>query len=985
MNSILSFMKRNQLVVFIFLPVIYLVLLSPRAQHSEEGQEKDSIGVLPLAMHYVKRYYVDQSAINPKTMLIGGLEKLERSLDEVLVDFPNGENSSSFKVQVMNEVKSFDMKGVSDLGSLADRMGEVFSFVIPRLVSKDTKPTDIEYAVTDEILKSLDPYSGIITPQVYQEFTIETEGSFGGLGIVIGIRDGQLTVIAPIDGTPAYLVGIEPNDRIVQIEDESTINMSLIEAVGKLRGPKGTVVNIYVMREGFSEAKKFSIVRATINIESVEAFNLSDGIIYARIRDFQKNTLSSLRESLENFEKSGRVKGLILDLRGNPGGLLDQAERISDLFLKSGVIVTTQIGDSKKPYNAKNEDYDFNGKMVVLVDSGSASASEIVAGAIKNNNRGVVLGERTFGKGSVQQIFDLNDGSALKLTIADYLTPGDISIQDIGITPDIALNPAVISKDLISFNSSNSSDSSFGSSLNIDEREKSNKKRKPSDKSLYSITYLETAELNKNEEEQTPDEALSREEKRNKIEKDFYVAVARQILLSSTSPVRKNVLNELKSTISRVSQDEGKKIEEKWQEMGVDWSLDGIATGAPRLSVKIAPPNLKVNAGEKVEVVAEVENRGRAPLYRLSAVTESDDPIFDGKEFIFGRLNPGEKRSWSTTLEVPKWTLTREDAVSLQFKDAYNTALPHFSFNATIEGLPRPVFGFNYEIVDDGRYGSSGNGNGIPEVGETIGLFVRLKNIGNGLSEETVLSIKNLSGDKIFLQKGRFPLKNLIPGETKEATVVFTVKKPDPKIDMELQVLDEASREGLSSKIFIPEKGKQAELIGKSQNVMVSKDRASIRGGSFSEASVIGVSEKGSVFKTIGERDGWMKIELDERLIGWMNKDDVLATVLGVAPSENLKFREVFEEPPSLNISSPPLSTDTKEVTLNGFIRDNDGLQLVSVFVGEDKKILLPTNNVEIPISLKVKLEDGINLLTVFAKDSRGLFSKETFVVRSGA
>ncbi|HEX9830087.1 MAG TPA: S41 family peptidase, partial [Thermodesulfobacteriota bacterium] len=636
--------------------------------------------------------------------------------------------------------------------------------------------------------------------------------------------------------------------------------------------------------------------------------------------------------------------------------------------------------DSKKPYNAKNEDYDFNGKIVVLVDSGSASASEIVAGAIKNNNRGVLVGERTFGKGSVQQIFDLNDGSALKLTIADYLTPGDVSIQDTGITPDISIHQAVISKDMISFNSSNNNPS-----LNIDERGKSTKKRTPSDQSLYSITYLDTSEVKKNEEEQTPEEALSREEKRNKLESDFYVEVAKQILLSSSSSVRKNILDDVKNTIRRISDDEETKIEQKWREMGVDWTLDGTGSGVPNLLVKVTPSDIKVRAGAKVEVVAEVENRGTAPLYRLSALTKSDDPIFEGKEFIFGKLNPGEKRTWSTIFEIPKWTLTREDQVNLQFKDGHITALPDFSFKAKIEELPRPEFGFNYEIVDDGRYESSGNGNGIPEVGETIGLFVRLKNIGKGPSEETVLSIKNLSGDKIFLQKGRFQFKNLNPGETKEATLIFNVKKPDPKIDMEFQVLDEVSREGISSKIHIPERTKEVKLVSKSQNIMVSEDEVVIRGGSFVEAPVIAASEKGSVFKTIGENEGWIKIKLDEHLIGWINKGDVLVADLGVTPSENLQFEEVFEEAPSINITSPPLSTVSQEVTLDGFVRDKDGIQLVSVFVGDDKKILLPSTDEEVPISLRVKLEDGVNLLTVFAKDSRGLLSKETFVVRREA
>lgn len=972
MRKTLDLIRRNQLIVFVFLLVLYLLLFSPGLQNSEKEIKSSTINVLPLVMRYVNRYYVDQSAINPKAMLTKGLEKLERTLDEVVVDFPQGKNSPFFRVQVMGEEKTFDMKRVNDLYSVADRMEEVFQFITPRLTSREPKAIDVEYAVTDEILKTLDPYSGIITPQVYQEFTIETEGSFGGLGIVIGIRDEQLTVIAPIEGTPAYRAGIKPNDRIVQIEDESTVNMSLIEAVGKLRGPKGTAVNIYIQREGFPEPKRFSIVRDMINIESVEAFNLSDGIVYAKIRDFQKNTLSSLRESLKGFKKSGNLKGLILDLRGNPGGLLDQAERISDLFLKSGVIVTTEVGNSKKPYYAKHEDYDFNGRIVVLVDSGSASASEIVAGAIKNNERGVLVGERTFGKGSVQQIFDLNDGSALKLTIAHYLTPGDISIQDVGITPDIRLQPAVISKDVIPSSSENNHGGKSNGKRVVEEK----------DKPIYSISYLETSESNKSEDEQTPEEALSREERRKKLENDFYVALAKEIILSSTSSSRKEILSEAKDRINLVSKEEERKIEEKWQEMGIDWSLDGTASGTPNISVRVSPEDLKVRAGEKSTVSVEVENTGTIPTYRLTATAKSDDPIFDGKELVFGKLNPGEKRNRSFPFEIPKWSLTREDEVTLQFKDAYNSNLPDFKFKVEIEGLPRPVFAFNYEIVDDGRYESSGNGDGIPEVGETIGLLVRLKNIGKGVSEEGVLAIKNLSGDKVFLKRGRVNFKNLSPGEVKEETLIFTVQKPDPNINMELQVLDEVYREGLTSKIQVPEKDKGEGLISKPLNVVVLKDGAPIRGGSFVEAPVIGVSKKGAIFKTIGEREGWLKINLKDHLTGWIKKEDVLLTNLIPNPSDALGFTESFEEPPSIDIVTPPLSTGSQEVDISGVIKDEDGVRLVSVFVGDDKVKLLPSTGREVPVSLKVKLNDGINLITVFAKDSAGLFFKETFVVR---
>jgi carboxyl-terminal processing protease len=420
---------------------------------------------------------------------------------------------------------------------------------------------------------------------------IETEGSFGGLGIVIGVRDGDLTVISPIEGTPAYRAGIKPNDRIVQIASESTVNMSLIEAVSKLRGPKDTEVSIHVMREGFPSPKEFKMMRDTIVIESVEAFELEGGIEYVRIRDFQKNTLDSIVQNLDS-NGTGNPKGIILDLRGNPGGLLDQAERISDLFLTDGVIVTTKIGNSSKRYHANDKDQQYNGNIVVLVDAGSASASEIVAGALKNNERAIIIGERTFGKGSVQQIFDLNDGSALKLTIAQYLTPGDISIQDVGVTPD--LHPTVIRTTVIFH-------------PNSDNRipEKPGLKKKTVDrvleKPVYSIIYLDNNAAVKasEEEEPTPEEALSREEKRKKLEEDFYVTLAREIINSSSVPSRKESLGEIQGGITKISKSEEGKIVEKWKLMGIDWSNE---------KTKGVKPSLRSGLPHRKETPAAIRN-----------------------------------------------------------------------------------------------------------------------------------------------------------------------------------------------------------------------------------------------------------------------------------------------------------------------------------------------------------------------------------------
>jgi carboxyl-terminal processing protease len=896
LSKILNLMKKNRLLIIILLPLLYVSFLSPKPQESEKLQTDDSLKVLPTVLHYVKRYYATQSAIKPKTMLVAGVGRLEKTLDEVLVDFPDGENSSSFRVQVLRDEKTFDMTKVTNLETLTDTMEEVFQFVKPRLVSKDPSIQNVEYAVIDEMLETLDHHSGIITPQVYKEFMVETEGSFGGLGIVIGIRNGQLTVIAPIEGTPAYNLGIKPNDRIVQIEDESTVNMSLIEAVGKLRGPKGTSANIYIMREGFPEPKRFSIVRDTIKIESVETFNIGDRVGYVRIRDFQRNTLDSLKTSLRSLKKNdNNLRGIILDLRGNPGGLLDQAERISNLFLKNGVIVTTWTGDSKKPYRAIPDDFEFGGKIVILADFGSASASEILAGALKNNERAVLVGERTFGKGSVQQIFELNDGSALKLTIAHYLTPGDISIQDIGITPDIELDPVMVSTD-------KPFDTPSQDRLReqLDGQKRTNVESKESkEKPFYSIIYLETPKEIKKDGEETPEEALSREEKRKKIESDFSIKVAKDILSGSNSLLRKEILGQIQGEIKQISESEGKKIQERWQKTGIDWSVSDNASTTHGISVEITPSPAMAKSGEKLRIRAEVENTGAAPIYRLRAMTKSDNPVFDGKEFIFGKLAPGEKRQWNVTFEIPKGSITREDEISLNFEDAYKTTLPDFKFKVVTGGLARPVFAFNYEIVDDGRFGSSGNGNGIAEPGEIVGLLVRVKNTGGGSSEKSTLALKDLSGGSVFLKTGRSGLDQLNPGEVKEATFTFTVKKPE--FDLELGILDETFREGLIDKIHFPQKT-----------------------------------------ATMG----------------------------------------TFDEPPYITISNPPLSTMSQEVTLNGSVRDKEGVTLVSVFVGDDKVALLPSDSKEVPLSAKVKLNKGTNLITILAKDKGGLVSRESIVVR---
>jgi len=319
---------------------------------------------------------------------------------------------------------------------------EVLSLVQSNYV-EEVNPKDLIYGALKGMLETLDPHSAFMPPDLYKEMQVETQGSFGGLGIEITVKDRQLTVVAPIEGTPADRAGIQAGDRILKIDGKPTKDMTLMEAIKKMRGPKGTKVTITIWREDFTEPRDIALVREIIEIKSVKSKDLGDGIAYVRIASFQERTGRDLEKALDVI-KQGGMKALILDLRNNPGGLLSQAVGVADKFLEKGRLIVYTEG------RAKNQDLKFtaehNGNherfpMVVLVNGGSASASEIVAGALQDWNRAVILGTQTFGKGSVQTVIPLSDGSGLRLTTAKYYTPKGRSIHNKGITPDIIVEP----------------------------------------------------------------------------------------------------------------------------------------------------------------------------------------------------------------------------------------------------------------------------------------------------------------------------------------------------------------------------------------------------------------------------------------------------------------------------------------------------------------------------------------------------------------
>jgi carboxyl-terminal processing protease len=308
----------------------------------------------------------------------------------------------------------------------------------------ETEPRDVIQGAVRGMLRGLDPHSSYMDPESYREMQVETSGSFGGLGIEITIRDDQLTVVSPIEGTPAARAGIQAADRIVRIEGLATKDMTLPDAVKRMRGPRGTKVTITILREGVREPFDVTLTREVIQVQSIKSQEIEPGIGYVRIRQFQERTAQDLVAGVERLEKTGRLAGLIIDLRNNPGGLLPAAVEVSEEFLGDGKLVVYTEGRVR----SQNMRFVAHAKrpvtevpLVVLVNQGSASASEIVAGAIQDHGRGLILGTTTFGKGSVQTIIPLSDGSGLRLTTARYFTPKGRSIHGKGITPDIVIEP----------------------------------------------------------------------------------------------------------------------------------------------------------------------------------------------------------------------------------------------------------------------------------------------------------------------------------------------------------------------------------------------------------------------------------------------------------------------------------------------------------------------------------------------------------------
>lgn len=737
------------------------------------------------AVTAIEENYVDPERIDPKKMLDGSLLQMQRAIPEILV---KDKSDAALTLVVGLAQKQIGTGPVGSLSDLNRVMGEILSFIAANYHG-DTPPEEIEYAAIDGMLEVLDPHSNFMPPKVYNEFRVGTRGKFGGLGIVISIKDGQLTVIAPIEGTPASRAGIKTGDRILQIGDESTINMSLTDAVNKLRGDVGSKVAIIVERSGLAP-RKIALTRALINIESVKHQTFADAgkkIGYLKIKSFQSNTDEDVKIALDDFRRKGApLDGLILDLRNNPGGLLNIAVEVTDHFLSDGVIVTT-VGphDSViEKENAHSSAMEEKYPIIVLINEGSASASEIVAGALKENDRAVVMGMRSFGKGSVQTLFELGGGSALKLTIAKYKPAGVQDIQLVGLTPDVFLQPVTVDA-----KNMNLIEDILPSEFDLEQHLGGAVKTYADQefKSQYHVRYLKPAA----DEKSLENESIREYAKEPDVEKDFAVNLARRMLTSAGRDSRKAMLSGVGESIAAAEKDSQSSIDAALKPLSINWE-DVKAAGEPKLTLsynlisgKSRVPRAK--AGDKIELQLSATNNGTGSYSRLIAVGQSDMPFLSNREFVFGRLDPGVTRAWTVPIELPEGMPSQDLVMDVTFEEGNRRAIQPLNIIIPADELPEPAFAFSFKTLNLAK------GKPWP-AGVAIPIDFEITNTGKGsTSKDTVATLSNECGEGMFIEKGRVNLGAMPPNTTRRAPFKFHLSsagKPEGKCEIKLTVAD---------------------------------------------------------------------------------------------------------------------------------------------------------------------------------------------------
>ncbi len=973
-------------VLFLALFTSYLVISSILPESGQAlfldwytGEKTPKYRLPGAVCSYIDRFYVDPERIHPQHMLVEGLNWIERLLPEVKVEFT--ETNGSLEIITGETRQRLDASRVQSLDDALTLLKDGLFFVHTNM--EDTsKANEVEYTAINGMLGDLDPHSVFLPPKEYKEFIIGTSGRFGGLGMVVGIREMALTVISPIEGTPAHRAGLKSGDKIMEIEGESTVNMSLHEAVSKLRGEPGTKVTLYLLTGKTAEPRVVALKREIIALPSVESQLLNGNIGYIKIRNFQEDTVDDLDKHIQQLQKASQgIRGVILDMRNNSGGLLDQAVGVSDRFLDKGTIVVT-VGQGKRQREVQRAHYSerdiINCPMIVIIDAGSASGSEIVAAALKENERALVIGDRSFGKGTVQQLIDLADGSALKLTVAKYLTPLYRDIQTLGITPDINLIPVILGKENIILEKGTT-----GVLREEDMRGHLHGEVQLPEPPLVSLKYL-------SHPEETPEGEEENLYKQKDLSKDNQVQIALELIKNTHSSTREEMLRDLWPYLEKPRRAEEEKIVKALAELGIDWSY-GKETRTPKsvASLSFQPLKEKWAAGETLEITLTVLNQGEGTLYRTYGITESKNPLLDKLEFPLGKIEQGASRSYTHKIELPKNTLDRSDEFTVKFTELNANTPKDIYRTLTIEALPRPEFAFSYQVIEANTDGRRPDDDGLVQKGELLDLPVTVRNIGKGTSSKNMVTVRNLSHKDIFVEEGSKELGDLAPGEEKTVHLKFLVRESleAKEFSMDLVVTDLTFGVYLSQKLTFPIMASRVSpaVVEIDKRIQAMRQTWAF-GGRSTESPVMAQIKKGNIIRANGWVPGWYSIPLPNGGRGWVPATDVAETTV---EREDAITLHVQYMPPVIEFEKTPLTLPSGRMVLSGSARDDQAVRHLFIMANNEKVFFKSQKKEdklkEVAFNAEIPLKEGPNNITIVARDDAGLIYSQSFVVSSKA
>jgi carboxyl-terminal processing protease len=937
-----------------------------------------ALKIFNMTLVRIKDRYVDPARVDPKKMLYAALDNVQLNIPEVLVE-PDPQRNK-VKVTVNDKPEVFDTDDVDSPWRLAAKLKKVFRFIEQNMNNANGDLAKVEYAAVNGMLSTLDPHSVLMDPEQARDMDVSTSGKFGGLGIVIRMIDRKLMVVKPMKDTPAWRKGIKAGDHIVKINNETTENLTSNEAVDRMRGDPKTGVTLWIERKGETGLMRFDLVRDIIRVSAVESKLFDQRTGYIKVKQFSKGISRDVADAMKEMSGKGATSW-ILDLRGNPGGLLEEAVQLSDLFVDSGTVVTTVSGRDREARRAEHGFGDTTSSLVVLVNGGSASASEIVAGALKNLDRAVIVGTRTFGKGTVQELYDNDDKSKLKLTIAQYLTPGDRSIQNLGIVPDIALQRMYVPE-------KNDSPDDFIRLLpptrtygekDLDATLVSSY-AKDTDKPAFEIPFL--VERKKPTPGTTPQPATPPKPDddddvpdADEIVEDFEIKFAKELLATGVQPSRPKLVAAGAKIVARLRGEEEKKLATALGTIAVDWSPAQTQGDAANLEVSLTTsPTGKVKAGEIVTVTTSVKNTGAGPAYRVLSRLHTDDSVFDDTELPIGKIMPGETKSFTTKLKVPKDAVDRVNHISVEIKEARNAPARITPTQLAIEAAPRPMFAYSYQLLDDG------NGDGLVQKGEKFRLAVQIKNTGVGPTQEATVLLRNATGDGVILSKSRIELKDqpIAPGQIKELEFPLTTDSSlkGDELVVELMAYDAAldvqSSEKLRFKLMPAVTG--ARAMG--EMIVTVKGPAIIRAGAADDTTVVGTAQRGASYAALGTFGPFTKIKLGSK-VGF-----VQTSVVGAGGPGGSSYLPAWNStPPALTLNTKTLETSANTYKLTGTITDEEKVEDVYIFVSnshakiDSRKVFYRSNRgardiKQMGFSADLPLWPGSNMVTVVARSN---------------